>query len=67
MSLNDERELEYKLCPVLLRQNCSWVAFGVGLVQSKCSSILTLSPLLVQVDIKQLPQHKCQSVVIFGL
>jgi len=57
MSLNDEKESEYNLRPVLLKQNCSWVALGVGLVQSMCSSILTLPHLLLQEDSKHLPQH----------
>jgi len=67
MSLNEERELEYNLGPVLLKQNCRWGAFGFGLGQSMCSSILTLPPLLLQQDSKLLSQHKCQSVVIFFL
>ena len=67
MSINEERELECNLRPVLLKQNCSWVVSCVGLVQSMCSSLLILPPLLLQEDSKHLPQHKFQSVIILGL
>jgi hypothetical protein len=48
MPLDAENEIEYSLCPGLVRQNSSWGAVGVAVDQSMCSSILTLPPLLLQ-------------------
>jgi len=56
-SLKDENKMEYSLRPGLVRQNCSWGTVGVAVDYSMCSSILTLPPLLLQLQGKYLSVH----------